>query len=304
MSSTTTDSIPRVSIGLPVYNGENFLADALDALLAQTFEDFEIIISDNASTDRTAGICQEYAARDPRIRYVRNTENIGAARNYNHTFELARAPLFKWAAHDDFCKPTFLERCVAVLDREPEVVVAYTKTIYLNAQKQILRHYDKSMHLRQPTPHQRLHGFYRATGECDPVFGVIRTDVLRRTPLIASFISSDRTLLAELLMYGHFYEVQEELFLRMWHEGMRKKYKTLQSYAVWFDPLNVGRTVFQQRWAYISGMFRAFHHAPLPLREKLRCDWVYATYYLESQVKRLLKMPGKIYHRLIPVPQD
>src|SRR4051794_3298661 len=92
---------PKLSIGLPVYNGENFLAHAVDSILAQDFRDFELIISDNASTDRTAEICRGYAESDPRVRYVRFETNQGGSRNFCYVFELARGEYFKWAAHDD-----------------------------------------------------------------------------------------------------------------------------------------------------------------------------------------------------------
>src|SRR3712207_6191103 len=110
---------PKVSIGLPVYNGEKFIREAIDSILNQTFEDFELIISDNASTDETAAICQTYAAQDRRVRYFRNLENIGAAGNHNRVFEAASGKYFKWAAHDDLCGPNFVAECVNVLDRDP-----------------------------------------------------------------------------------------------------------------------------------------------------------------------------------------
>src|SRR5919112_5909956 len=102
---------PRVTIGLPVYNGERFLEQALDGLLAQTFTDFELIISDNASTDRTPEICQAYAARDSRIRYVRQPENIGAGPNHNILVPMARGEYFKWASHDDLYDPDLVAKC-------------------------------------------------------------------------------------------------------------------------------------------------------------------------------------------------
>ena len=108
MTPVKTADRPRVSIGLPVYNGENFLEFALDSILGQTFQDFELIISDNASTDATESICRRYAAKDSRIRYYRNPNNQGAAQNYNRVFALARGEYFKWAAHDDVCKPNYL----------------------------------------------------------------------------------------------------------------------------------------------------------------------------------------------------
>ena len=98
---------PRVTVGLPVFNGENYLAEALDSLLTQSFENFLLIISDNASTDSTQKICTDYSAKDPRIRYVRLDTNVGAAENYNRLVDVAEGDYFKWAAHDDNCRPEF-----------------------------------------------------------------------------------------------------------------------------------------------------------------------------------------------------
>jgi glycosyltransferase involved in cell wall biosynthesis len=111
--------MPQVSVGLPVYNGERFVADALASILAQTWQDLEVIVCDNASTDRTREICEAFAARDPRVRYYRNERNLGASPNWNRAFELSRGELFKWAAHDDVLCPTYIERAVAALMRSP-----------------------------------------------------------------------------------------------------------------------------------------------------------------------------------------
>jgi glycosyltransferase involved in cell wall biosynthesis len=108
-------ALPRVSIGMPVYNGAQYIREALDSLLAQTFTDFELIISDNASTDNTQAICEEYARRDSRIRYVRQSENIGATSNFSFVLNQARSDLFMWAAHDDLWAPDFLMDGVKLL---------------------------------------------------------------------------------------------------------------------------------------------------------------------------------------------
>ena len=114
---------PKISIGLPVYNGANFLRPALDSILQQDYTDFELIISDNASTDETSQICQQYAADDRRIRFIRCESNIGAAGNFRKVFDLARSDYFKWATHDDIHLPGFLSRCVEVLGQSPPSVV-------------------------------------------------------------------------------------------------------------------------------------------------------------------------------------
>ena len=110
-----SESVPRVTIGLPVYNGENYLAAAIESLLSQTFTDFELVICDNGSTDRTEQVCRAYAARDARIRYYREVENRGLAWNFSRTFELARGEYFKWHAHDDLCGPTLLRGALEAL---------------------------------------------------------------------------------------------------------------------------------------------------------------------------------------------
>src|SRR5262249_32985361 len=116
---------PRVSIGLYVYNGARFLEDTLDSLLAQTYTDFELIISDNASTDRTEEICRTYAAKDQRVRYYRSKKNVGVGRNCNRVFELATGDYFKWATADDLCKPELVARCLELLENDRPVVLAY-----------------------------------------------------------------------------------------------------------------------------------------------------------------------------------
>jgi glycosyltransferase involved in cell wall biosynthesis len=123
---------------MPVCNGQDTLEDAINAILAQTFADFELIISDCASSDRTEVICQSYAARDRRIRYVRNPVPIGAAGSYNRLVDLARGAYFKWVAHDDLIEPDYLEQCVAALDSDPGIVLAYARSQWIDARGNVV----------------------------------------------------------------------------------------------------------------------------------------------------------------------
>src|SRR5207249_10009521 len=143
---------PRVSIGVPVYNGERYLGATLDSLLAQTFGDFELIICDNASTDGTEAIARAYAGRDARVRYVRQERNLGPPRNYNHAFELSRGEYFRWFPSDDLAAPQSVARCVEVLDREPSVVLAYPKPTLIDEDGRVLRDYEDRLDLRSPAP--------------------------------------------------------------------------------------------------------------------------------------------------------
>lgn len=124
---------PQVSIGMPVCNGEPFIREALDSLLAQTFTDFELIISDNASTDGTGVICQEYAAKDARIRYVRQSVNLGATGNFRYVLDEANGEYFMWAAADDVLGPEFIHELLRVLLCNPHVVCAMSDVENINA---------------------------------------------------------------------------------------------------------------------------------------------------------------------------
>jgi glycosyltransferase involved in cell wall biosynthesis len=281
---------PRVSIGLPVFNGDNYLAQALDSLLAQTYPNFELIISDNASADRTQEICKIYAARDQRIRYYRNEMNLGAARNYNQVFELSSGEYFKWACHDDICAPEFLERCVEVLDREPNVILCYPRTNIIDEHGKLIDRYSDCFSFDSPWPHQRFHSVFTAIRMLNPIAGVIRADMLKRTRLIANYPGSDAVLLAELSLLGEFHEIPEYLFYRRIHP--RKSTlasKTSKELAYWFDPASRGK-VLVPRWRRFLGFFTSVMHAQLRGYERVRCYMALGRFYLGPKRWRRIRL--------------
>lgn len=233
---------PLLTIGLPVYNGENFIREAIDSILSQSFKDFELIICDNCSTDATEQICRDYAAQDPRVRYVRNEENIGAAANYNKTFELSSTKYFKWAAHDDVLAPGYLEKCIDVLESDPGLVLCAPRTKLINDDGsptrwdpdvgQFVDNYggrhgvpDPHRRMGSPKPYIRLGDYAVLTKNTFEIFGVMRSDALAKTKLFRHHFSADKAILGELIMEGRFAEVPEELFLRRCHPSQA----TLQS---------------------------------------------------------------------------
>jgi glycosyltransferase involved in cell wall biosynthesis len=290
---------PRVSIGLPVWNGERYLAEALDSILAQTHADFELIISDNASTDRTGEICRMYAARDERIRYFRNETNLGAAGNFNRVFELASGDYFKWAAYDDLCAPEYLERCVKILDREPDIVLCYAKTRIIDEHGEFVEDYLDGLNLRSPKPHERFRDLFSAPGLCNPVFGLIRSAVLKRTALIGNYASSDRVLLGELALLGQFYEIPEYLFLRRGHpERSLEANVTDAEIAAWFDPALRGR-ILLPRWRRLFEYLGAIRRVPVSWFERVRCyiqlgRFVLSPNRLGGMVEDLLRATGQM----------
>ena len=265
-----TAKLPRLTIGLPVYNGERYLRQAIDSILAQTFTDFELIISDNASEDATVSILEAYASTDARIRLVKNPVNRGAAWNYNYVFSLARAAYFKWAAHDDVLAPTFLEKCAAALDHDPTAVLAHTKTYKIDETGQVVDTYETRMDTSGAFASQRFHDLVLTRHPCTAVFGVIRTAVLARTPLIGSYVGSDRVLLAELGLHGRILELPEYLFSRRDHaEASIRRYNAYDRQA-WFDQKG-GRRLTLPTWRVGWEYFRAVNRAPLGAGERLAC---------------------------------
>lgn len=264
-------SSPRVSLALPVYNGEEFLHQAIDSLLQQTFDDFELIVSDNASTDRTAEICAEYAARDSRIRYYRNSENIGVDRNYNRSFQLAQGEYFRWNAADDVSAPELLERCVQTLDSDPGVVLCYPKSRYVDENFNLIRDYEDRLNLDVDAPSTRFAAYLRNVEMCNAAFGLMRSNVLRQTGLCGTYSDSDFVLLGELLLYGKFVELPQRLFFRRIHAGIAvRKYPTAQARMEMSDPGSTGRLSFPH-WKVIAGYLGAIHRAPLTFSQRLRC---------------------------------
>jgi len=207
----------RVSIGMPVYNGARFLPEAIDSLLAQTHSNFELIISDNASTDATEAICRAYQAKDARIRYYRNAVNRGAAYNFRRVFELSEMKYFKWANADDVCEPEHLARCAAVLAADPSVVLAYPKTCFIDETGRRLDIHDPGWDLRSDAAHERVRYVFGAYHWVNAIYGLICTDALTKTRLIASYPGGDYRVLGELALLGKLVEIPDYVFLRRLH---------------------------------------------------------------------------------------
>ena len=202
---------PLVSIGLPVYNGEAYLRQSLDALLGQTLTDLELVISDNASTDATASIVQEYAARDHRIRYVRQPVNIGAASNHNAVVSLARGRYFKWASHDDLYHPDLVRLCVEALEQHPEAALAHSWHGYIDSQGVLLSADPYPLDTANPSPRARLRSILRTPGGTD-FYGVVPTEVMRAVPRHDNYYNADRTFVAGLALAGPFLQVPRVLY--------------------------------------------------------------------------------------------
>ncbi len=269
---------PLVTVGLPVYNGENYLEDAIKATLAQTFTNFELVISDNASTDNTQAICEAYAAQDARIRYHRSEENKGATWNFNRVVELASGKYFRWAAHDDVIAPTFLEKCVAVLENDPSVSVCYSKVQFIDEHGALSDTYDVKLDTDLPDPRRRFRQLLMEWHLCFEIFGLMRTEQLRQTPLMGDYSHGDGVLLERMAFMGWFYEIPEILFFSRRHsEQSMNVYGVFSGgendyhrYAEWFNPSMKGAIILPT-WRMLKEHFLVIRSSGLRFREQVLC---------------------------------
>ena len=259
----------KISIGLPVYNGGNFLKHSIDSILCQTYSNFEFIISDNASTDSTMDICKYYAAMDSRIRYIRNDANIGIMGNFNQVVRLANGEYFKWVAHDDIHAETFLERCMEGLEKEPSVVLCYTKSKIINENGEIIAVYNDNLDLRQNFPHERIRQLLMELNLVNALYGLIRMEALNKTRLMGEYLGSDYNTLLELCILGKFLEIPEFLFFRRDKEKNVRKL-TPKEQALTYDPSNKISFRFPKIRLIIE-QWRSVNRYKLGIYEKLLC---------------------------------
>jgi len=263
---------------MPVRNGEPYLDRAIESILGQTFDDLVLVISDNGSTDRTQEICKGFANRDNRVRYHRSDENRGAAWNYNRVFELSDSRYFKWAAHDDYMAPEFLERCVEVLDGNPGLALCITGTSIVDADGKQIGEIDDDLDLTAEDLCSRYRSFcgrfsHLKNFQCNPVFGLIRAEVLRETSLIGAYWGSDAVLLGELALRGKFASVPALSFFRREHSQRALLVnRSVEALTAWFDPRKIGRWRFP-RWRCLFEHGRALLRMRMSVRQRLSCFW-------------------------------
>lgn len=263
---------PPLTVGMPVYNGEVYLAEAIESIISQTYGDFELIISDNASTDGTEEICRAYAFQDSRIVYSRVDENCGAAPNFNRVFLMGRSPYFKFAAADDLCAPRFLEACMSVYAGAPnDVILCFPKTIRIDSTGNQEGVIEERMDIRDTRPHARLSHYLRHYWLANCFYGIVRAPVYGSTRLHKSYDSADIVLLAELVLRGQFWQVDEPLFLRRFHVAMSHKANpTADGIRQWYDISSRGSRVFPKTrmfWEFL----RAIDTTEMSTAERMRC---------------------------------
>ena len=299
----------RLTIGLPVYNGGNLLAESLESLLGQSYDDFELIISDNASTDGTPEICKQYAKDDSRIRYIRQPHNMGLSRNEQFVMRQATGELFKLAAHDDLYARDLLKKCIEALDSHPEVVVAHCWEARIDRQGSIVEAMKYSVAADHPQAPERFHSML-FDGWDDYTYGVMRTDVLLRTHLCGSHHMADRSINVELSLCGPFYLVPEWLYFRREHADLLAPL-SVRERCIGLDQRRANRfrhplvrLYAEYFWSYIA----AIHQAPLTPAERRVCYRTFASWLAgraRPVVRRTIRRQGvpNVWSTLDEIPE-
>jgi glycosyltransferase involved in cell wall biosynthesis len=292
----------QVSVGLPVYNGERYLAEALDDLLAQSHTDLDIVISDNGSTDRTQEICEHYAAMDSRIRYLRHDHNRGGGWNHNEVLKHARAPYFRWYAYDDRLDPKCIEACAAVLDANPGTILAWPLTTVINDDGAVSSEYRDDLPFDNSTPTTRLRSLLGSQTEetllhmCYPIYGVMRRDVLLGTRMHGTIAAADTVLLCELALRGRWELVPQRLFYNRRHVNSSAIDKSPEQLAAYEDARHSG--VFPMPITRLGiGYLSAVLTTPLTFRERLQCVGVAAHWMISYRHWRIIGGEFKIRGR-------
>ena len=278
-----SSSTPKVTIGIPVFNGETFLEDAVRSAREQTFDDLEIVISDNASTDSTAAMLDRFAADDPRIRVFRNETNLGAAPNYNRCFEEARGEYFKWLAHDDRMKPGYIAAMVEVLDRQPDAVLANAITDYIDEHGRRFAVYDSELFKASAEdPVDRFATMVLRSHSCVDFFGLCRRDAMRGSLLHGPFHGADRAYLAQMALRGKLVQVREPLIeMREHSQRYTRVQQNVRGRESWHDARKK-RGWNLPVWHLYGEYLKMVMSERLAPSQRLRCMGVLARWWVSN----------------------
>lgn len=290
--------MPRVSIGMPLYNGERYLRCAIESLLDQTYTDFELLIADNCSTDSSLEIAQDYALRDSRIRIVEREKNQGAIDNFNFVFNESSGELFKWAAVDDICRPRFLEKCVSALDENPEAVWSHSTSDKIDSAGEsllqkltgddpLVQRVDGKLAWKNfprpgfasPSPAARFGNVLLGTNWCVDSYGVFRRSALQKTRLFINVYGAEKVLIGELSLLGKYVHVDEDLFSQRIHDAASSSltsHKEQQEYTG-----AKKRSFLRTRLALCKAHLNSVYRHRIGITEKAKAHWAVMRYMLQ-----------------------
>lgn len=293
-----TASRPLVGIGLPVMNGEKWIAETVDSIQRQTWPKWELVIVDNASTDGTLELCRRLEREDSRIRVSQNPQNIGVSANWNRAFHLSRGEYFKWSACADLIAPEYLEACVSCLERRPDAVLCQSRTLMIDAAGHPVPGYDDSLVLEATSPAARFVTLMLRLQRNNSVHGLIRRSSLDATRLMEGFRHDDINLIADLALRGTFALVDKPLFFRRETAQTDTQRMSREEIDRYFIPDQ--NRPYGQTWKKLRSLVRIAATAPTSMSEKGRTlAWVARTAWwsktdLFSEIQTSMRgLPGQ-----------
>ncbi len=263
---------PRVSFGVPVRNGAETIGRCLDSILRQDFEDFEVIVSDNASTDETCQRVEAIAARDPRVRLIRQATNVGLIENFNALARAARGEFFRWVGADDWLEPDYTSCCVGALDARPEAIVATSGFDLVDPDGGAIARDHTGEFLESPSPRRRLARllwfFHAGLGLYEANYCLIRRPSLLASGLLPVHRKCDWLFSARLCLQGPFVHVPKRLFHRGWKNPDQA---ALAGLARRLHPVPQP-TLEPSIWLLYRGLARVVAESELPAADRLACQ--------------------------------
>jgi glycosyltransferase involved in cell wall biosynthesis len=289
---------------MPVFNGARYLRSAVDSILTQSFGDYELVICDNASTDETRTICEEYAVDDGRVHYYRNFKNLGAAPNYNRAFTLSRGEYFKWADYDDVLAPSFLQRCVDVLDEDADVSVCFTKARLIDDAGAFVGDCAASPDTCSLKPEVRFGSLILARDHrLIHASGLLRSADVRKTVLHGSYPCSDEVLMVHLALLGRYHEIDERLLYVRVHSGQSTHgvLASERARVLFFDTSLEDKAV-RIKWLYLRGCVTAIKRCSIGYWRRFLCCIHLCRWLLRRQnQKSLMKDALLAIHETVPL---
>lgn len=261
----------KVVIGLPVYNGQRYLGAAIESHLSQSFGDFDLVISDNGSTDATPDICADYAREDNRITYLRSPENRGILWNHRRVFEAIESPnqYFRWAGGDDIMGPGLLQAMVEVLNTRPEVEAVVPDTKNIDEHGKIVGSMARTLDLQSADVLERARNVLTANYQHVIAYGLLRASTLRLMRTRPDYVGWDPVFIWELVLRGQMVQPAGSALLRRFHSGSISHVKTAKEMRKWVEPSSrAGMNFPHWTWAYERA--RALIASPLSTRDRLR----------------------------------
>jgi glycosyltransferase involved in cell wall biosynthesis len=269
----SSDNQPKVSVGIPVFNQEQHMHESLENLLNQDYPNLEFIICDNGSTDRSAEIYRPFVDRDPRFRLYRYPQNDGPARNFIRAFEFAQSPYYMWKASDDRLDPTYIRKCVEVLEADPDVALAYSYANFVDDRGTILMPKQDFFDLTADTAAERYLNLVGKLGFCDAFYGVHRMSILTQVNIDPGpYLGFDHLVIVQIVLRGKCVQIPERLFFRnvqkqIW-EPREKMIKRFQMIEEMLYPVGMGITL------PLTDLFirelNVILYAPIPIQDKPR----------------------------------